>query len=361
MFGNENIKRLKPYKLSSHKAWEKSGDEDVYKLDWNEATVPPSPRVFKALHDAIETGKLNWYPDTNNKRLIDLLAEYNQVSTDSVQYFASSDSLHEYIVRCFIGQTDRVLIIGPTYDNFRAVAESNGAQIQYYYVDGKFELDYHRFLRDIQLIKPKVVYLVNPNNPTGTLHSSRDLYEMIKSCPDSLFIIDEAYYEFSGQTLSGYIEDLKNLIITRTFSKAFALASFRLGYAISHTENIQLLNKIRNPKNVSMLAQVAGIAALEDIDYTREYVHQIQESKNLFLSQLKDLDWLQAYNSPGNFLFMKLQNPDEKAGLITHLESANIFIRDYGHLDSTLGFVRVTIGTKDQMKKVFQAFSEFKK
>ena len=126
--------------------------------------------------------------------MINKLSDYNSIKNDQVQYFASSDCLHEYIVRAFIDDSDRVLSISPTYDNFRAVAESNGANVQFYDLDSNFNLDFVKLNRDLKLIRPKVVYIVNPNNPTGSVFSFNDLFDLIIKNKDILFILDEAYF-----------------------------------------------------------------------------------------------------------------------------------------------------------------------
>ena len=360
MFINKNLEKIIPYKLSSHEAWDFTDDSDTLKLDWNEATVKPSPKVIKRILKVINNGKLNWYPNINNVELINKIANYNSVKSEQVQYFASSDSLHEYIVRAFINSSDIVLSVSPTYDNFRAVAESHGANIHYYNLDSNFNLDFKKLNEDLILIKPKVVYIVNPNNPTGTLYNTEELSALINKNRSILFIIDEAYYEFSKKTMSIHIGRFNNLMISRTFSKAFALASFRIGYLISSETNIEILNRIRNPKNISLFAQEAALAALEDLEYTENYVSSVLEAKIIFTNYLKELKWIKYYKGSGNFIFIKLKNNQLKNRFIKFLKQNKIFIRDYGHLQSTKNFVRITIGTKSQMKLVINQIKDFK-
>jgi histidinol-phosphate aminotransferase len=359
MFENKNIKNISPYTLSTPEAWSFNQDADVLKLDWNEATIKPSPNVITRISKVLNEGKLNWYPNINNTELINKISEYNLVKNDQVQYFSSSDSLHEYIVRAFIDESDRVLSISPTYDNFRAVAESNGAHVQFYDLDSNFTLDFEKFNNDLKLIQPKVVYIVNPNNPTGTLFKVSDLSVLINKNKNILFIVDEAYYEFSNETLSNQIADFDNLLISRTFSKAFALASFRIGYLISSSKNIEILNRIRNPKNISLFAQEAAIAALDDLDYTLNYVKSVLAAKSKLIVFLKEQDWMNVFEGYGNFVFIKLKNIQIKERFINYLKKNKIFIRDYGHIKSTRTFVRITIGNESQMNVVINQIKKF--
>ena len=361
MFENKKIRNISPYTLSTPEAWSFNQDDDVLKLDWNEATIKPSPKVLVKITKVLNDGKLNWYPNINNTELINKLSNYNSVKNDQVQYFASSDSLHEYIVRAFIDDSDRVLSISPTYDNFRAVAESNGAHVQFYDLDSNFDLDFDKFHEDLKLIKPKVVYIVNPNNPTGSIFSSNDLYDLINKNKNILFIIDEAYFEFSNVTLSNFVSELDNLLISRTFSKAFALASFRIGYLISCSNNIEIINRIRNPKNISLFAQEAAIAALDDIGYTNNYVKSVDIAKTNFINFLKTLDWMNPIEGKGNFVFIELENIQIKIDLINYLKTNKIFIRDYGHIEKTKNYIRITIGNSEQMEIVKSKILNFSK
>lgn len=359
MFENKNLTSLVPYKLSSHKAWELENSSNILKLDWNEATISPSPSVFLAIKKALNMNHLNWYPNTNNASLKAKISEYTNIGSDYIQYFASSDSLHEYIIQTFLNNDNKVMIISPTYDNFRVVVESSGGIIKYYPLDENFNLDFNLLSINLNKIKPKLLYLVNPNNPTGTQYKIEDIESLIKEHKDILFIIDEAYYEFSGLTCSKLCLEYKNIIISRTFSKAFALASFRIGFAISCKENILSLNKVRNPKNVSLLAQVAAEAALGDLDYTLRYVKEVNKAKNEFYEFLILFKWTQVYKGKGNFLFLKIDTAKRKKELKVFLEKNKVFIRDYGHLLNTKEYLRISIGTSEQMNIVKEYINRF--
>ena len=359
MFANKYVKVLKPYPLVSHRAWELQGREDVLKLDWNEATVPPSPKVKENIMKFLENGNMHWYPDVNNSLLLEELSKYNDLPVENIQYFASSDSLHEYIVRTFIEPEDRIVIVAPTYDNFRAVVESNGALTDFYYLDEKFHLDIEHFDNYLNLHQPKIVYICNPNNPTGTMYMKEVIEQLITKFENIMFIVDEAYYEFTNNSCKDLVLDYENLLISRTFSKAFALASFRVGYTISSQHNIKLLSKIRNPKNISTFSQIAAISVLQDKTYMQNYVKQVNSAKDFFDAELKKLNY-EVTGDGGNFSMLKFDFSVKK-DFIKYLESNNIFVRDYGHVKGMENFLRITIGTLEQMKKVLVVIKSFRK
>lgn len=358
MFTNKYVKVLKPYPVVSHRAWELVAEKDVLKLDWNELTVSPSPKVKEAILEFLEHGRLNWYPDLENKELLRLIAEYSNVTKENVQYFASSDSLHEYIVRAFTEPSERALILAPTYDNFRAVVESNGVITESYHFPEFDRINYQHFSDYIDLHCPKVVYICNPNNPTGFIHPIYEIEQLLYRHANVMFIIDEAYYEFSKESASKLVSQYENLVISRTFSKAFGLASFRIGYAISSQQNIQTLSKIRNPKNINSFSQVAAIAALSDINYMKSLSSEIIIEKEKLTEKLR-VKGYRVYSGGGNFLMLKM-DVDTQERFINYLSQKNIFVRSYGHILGMEGCIRITVGVENQMEKLWNYIDEFK-
>jgi len=353
---NKYLRNLAPYKLASHKVWDVSADErqKILKLDWNEATIPPSPLVKKSLAELVNNyPDYNLYPCAYNKKLHTLFADYAEVPIENIQYFASSDVLHEYITRVFISVGDPVLILGPTYDNFRLTCESQGGKVYYSEFSEEFELSEEGFREDICRTNPSLVYMCNPNNPTGNLISIEYIETLLDDFKETLFIIDEAYFEFTGVTAKELIFKNENLLISRTMSKAFALASFRIGYLLASSENILTISKVRNPKNFTVFAQTAAIAALSDIQYMNNYVKEVNLAKLQFASFIKSLNpLLQSYNMYGNYLLVRVNEKINRSDLISHLEANNIFVRDFTHSRLLSDCFRITIGTRQQMEIV---------
>ncbi len=182
------------------------------------------------------------------------------------------------------------------------------------------------------------------------------LIEILARHPQRFFILDEAYYEFAGRTAAPHVQAYPNFLVTRTFSKAFGLASFRVGYTLSHPDNIRVLNKVRNPKSIATLSQVAAMAALEDVPYMLRYVTEVRFAKQEFTRDLKALGY-EAYASGGNFVLIQADK-EHKAKLIRHLQANKIFVRDYGHVPRMENYFRITIGTREQMKRTLSHIKE---
>jgi len=360
-FPNKYLRNLKPYRLASHKIWAVEPDmrEKILKLDWNEATIPPTPLVRKRLSSLLnDPDFFNLYPTTYNANFHQLLANYIDLPKENVQYFGGSDALHEYICKVFISVGDPVIILGPTYDNFRLTCQANGANVYFSRYKEDFSFDSDSFIKDIETIEPALVYICNPNNPTGYFHETSYIENLLKLFPDTLFLIDEAYYEFSQKSCKDLSLKYDNILISRTMSKAFALANFRVGYLIASKDNVAFVNRIRNPKNLSTFAQEAAIAALSDIDYMQRYVKEVHDSMHLFV-QSSELfkDKYQVYPSAGNFVLLKFPSYEDKVSLISFLSEKNIFVRDTTQDPMLKTCFRITIGTIKQMQQVMDAIS----
>lgn len=362
-FPNKYLRNLKPYKLASHKIWSVSPEErpEILKLDWNEASIPPSPKVMERIQKILqEPCFFNLYPITYNEELHNLLSAYVQLPKDNIQYFGSSDALHEYICKVFISAGDPIMILGPSYDNFRLTCQANGADVYFSYYNDDFSFDAAKFESEINKIEPAVVYICNPNNPTGNVHMQLYIEHLLNEFPDTLFLLDEAYYEFSGVTCKDLVTKYDNILISRTMSKAFALANFRVGYLIASKENVQFVNRIRNPKNLTSFAQEAACGALSDVQYMWNYVTEVHEAmKDFTEDMIKYNSSFRLLPSNGNFMMLRFPDYEKKKELLDYLAENNIFVRDTTQADCVKNCFRITVGTRDQMKRVANVIDRF--
>ncbi len=360
---NKYLNNIKPYKASSHKIWDVLPNErkDILKLDWNEAVIPPSPRVTERIQELLnEPNFLNLYPQTYNKKLLEKISEYVNIPVKNIQYFSSSDSIHEYIAKLYIKENDKVLIQGPSYDNFRLTAEANGAKIYYCEVEPEnFKFDEKKFDKAVAEISPTFVYICSPNNPCGYINKTEYLEHLIKKYTGTMFLIDEAYAEFSGISAKELSLKYENILVTRTLSKAFAMANLRFGYLIASENNINSINSIRNPKNINTFTQETAIATLSDIEYMQNYVKEVKEARKLFIDEMKKYSDIKVFDSYSNFVLMKFKNCGLKYRFFEYLKEKNIFVRDLTQSKILYTCLRITIGNIESVKKVLDVIEEF--
>ncbi|WP_050660355.1 pyridoxal phosphate-dependent aminotransferase [Gallaecimonas pentaromativorans] len=358
---NKFVSFLKPYKLASHKIWEVEDKSKILKLDWNEATVEPSPKVLESIIEAAADGTFRYYPDVMNKILLESISLYAEIPSDFIQYFPSSDVAHEYIVRALINEDDDVLMLAPTYDNFRTTCESLGGRVTFSLLRNNREFRIEEFSSLLRKNNPKIAYICNPNNPTGTVIEKDIIEQLVSNHKETFFLIDEAYYEFYGESSKDLVTKYTNIIVTRTFSKAFGLAGMRIGYIFSSEIILAQINKIRNAKNIQHLSQVAACAALKDIPYMKGYVNEVNLAKKVFEKELKSMSLgiRDIIVGSGNFILLDVEDVELKRKLITYLESHNIFVRNLSHMEAVKNCIRITIGTREQMQRVSDILKDF--
>ena len=344
---------LSPYQSADTYPLTLANKSSVLKLDCNEATVEPSPVVVSALQHFVQTHPLHWYPDVESQALREALTGYTDLPYDSIQTFNGCDNALEYITRTYLDTGDEVVIAAPTYDNFRVYAHSCGAKIVPVLGENPFDKKLNRLVEAITP-RTKMLYLVNPNNPTGTLYTLEEIKILLDALPQGVVLIDEAYFEFCGQTAAPLVRQYPNLFVTRSFSKAFGLAGLRCGYILSQPENIQEINKIRVGKNINALAQFSAITALSELAYTRAKIVEMRETETWLAEALSDFS-LEVVTTPANFMMIRVAHPEA----VQHqLKKYDIFVRDRSYLPQLEGFLRITVGPREIMERFVETWTK---
>ena len=328
---------------------ERATTEKVYKLDWNESTIPPSPSVLNALDDFLKNQPLNWYPDLEARALRTKLSDYVGVPDNHILVTNGSDDALDLVCRTYLNSRDEVVVPMPTYTHFLVFAGARGAQVSHVYGDTPFDRNTAGVLSTIGY-QTKLIYLVSPNNPTGVVYPQNEIEAILQAAPNAIVIVDEAYYEFSGKSAVPLIAKYPNLVVTRTFSKSFGIAGLRIGYVVAHPEVISSLKRLHNPKSVNMHGQVAAAAALDDLDYLRTYVRQVTESKKIWVDYFGEKG-IRCYSGDANFVLLEVEDPNRFCEL---LADHGVYIRDRSSIPQLRHFVRMSVGTVEQTREVIE-------
>jgi len=327
--------------------------ETTLKLDRNELTVSPSPMVLKALEQAVNDKSLNCFSDTQSRRLRRKLSLYTGVNFDSIACYCNQASVMETIAQTYLQPGLEALSVWPSDSAFSHYASSAGARV----IDAKFsdlfEPKIEEIIADITP-KTRLIYLANPNGLTGCSFIESELVFLLSYAENSLVVVDESYFEFSGITVADLISQFPNLIIIRSFSRGFALAGFDTHYLMTDSRNFKFLNKLGFLKQPDTLAQAAAEAALEDLSYTAGVVRRINESKKMIFDNLSGLGY-EFRISPTNFFLLAVADP---RGLVTSLAKKNIFINGLMGFQGFDNYVRITIGTPGQTSRLIEALVE---
>lgn len=317
-------------------------------LDFNERTIPPSQEVVKALQDFAQNGLLQVYPEYGP--VTDEMAKFLKIEKSYLMLANGSDNAIDTIMRCYLDNGDKVLIPQPSFTMFAHSANLQGAQV----VSATYTRDKGYPLEEVRKILAggdiKMCVICNPNNPTGTILDQKNAESLIKDFPYTMFLIDEAYYEFLQETSISLALKYKNSVLTRTFSKAMGIPALRFGYVVALPEIINELVKVRGPYAVNMMSVTAVLAALKNPAYVGAYVKEVmQVSKpqmEAFFKEKKITFW------PSGTNFHLIEPPI--SDLAQKLEAEGIKIRpmSYKGFENT---VRISIGTSNDTKKILTA------
>lgn len=320
------------------------GRENKTRLDFNENTAGCSPAVRRAI-SRIAAKHLAMYPDYRPATL--RLARYFHVRPEELLLANGADDALRAFFDTFVEEGSRILICEPTFPMYRYYAEIFGARIDVlrYTADMKFPL-----LEVIAALrkKPRVLFIANPNNPTGTLLKPEAVLKILKAATRTAVVIDEAYAEFSRVTLAPWIRRYPHLFVVRTFSKVAGLAGLRLGAVLARADSLDFLRRAMPPFPVNVAALVAAEAAVRDSKSMRRYVNEINRLREWLSSELSRTG-VKTYPSAGNFLLADF-GPNGPA-LFKRIERQGILLRERSR-EIAPGFVRITIGTEPEMRKL---------
>ncbi len=310
--------------------------ESIIKLDANENPYGCSPRVSRALADC---SSFSVYPDNGQTELRNLLAGYTGVDAGYIVASGGSNQLIDLIIRLFVGPGDEVINCVPTFDMFRLSTEMGNGKLVEVPRDEYFAVNVSAVKAAISR-RTKLIILANPNSPTGNLTPRQDILEIVATGLPVL--IDEAYYEFGGETVVPLISQYQNLMVLRTFSKWAGLAGLRVGYGLFPLKIADYLLKIKLPYNVNVAALIAVQESLKDIDYLMDRVKVIVTERERLFAELKKLKWLQPFPSQANFILCAVLN-GEASELQQKLQAKGILVR---YFDKPLlrNYIRISVG-----------------
>jgi histidinol-phosphate aminotransferase len=320
------------------------------RLDFNENTAGCGPAILRSLAK-LTPQQLAMYPEYQASTAC--IASRLGVRTDELLLTNGGDDALRVFFDTFIEPRSHILICEPTFPMYRYYAEIAGARIEVCRYDAQQRFPLQDVLAALRN-KPRVFFLANPNNPTGTLVAPAALRKIITAARDTVIVLDEAYAEFSGFSTIPWIHRYPNLFVARTFSKAAGLAALRLGAVIASQDSLAFVRRAMPPFPVNLAALVAAQAALRDGKTIRAYVRNIRQTRESFAAALRGLGVV-TFPSAANFLLANF-GPSGPA-LFAKLQRKGILLRDRTR-DMGPGFVRITIGTPAEMTTLL---CEFKK
>jgi histidinol-phosphate aminotransferase len=324
---------------------------DGLRLDFNESTIGCSPRVLRKLA-SITAEQLARYPE--RAPVEPIVADFLGISAESTLLTNGVDEAIHLLCSTYLDSGDEVLIVVPTFGMYEIFAQQSGAVITRVPCGAEFEFPSGALAAAVTP-KTRLILFANPNNPTGGVASPTQVEQILKAAPDAGVLVDEAYFEFHGETSLPLIARYENLFVARTFSKAYGLAGARIGILCGHANQMRLVRKVCSPYNVNEMALACLPEALADGEFVRQYVNEVREGRARLENELRRLG-VPFWPSRANFVLMRIG--DNSKAFVRAMKSRGILVRDRGSDPGCAGCVRITIGTAAQTDRLLGAVRE---
>ena len=324
---------------------------DALRLDFNENTVAPSPKVFAKLQSLTAEG-LTIYPERHAVEKI--AAAKLGLGEDEILLTNGVDEGIHLMACAFLEHGDEALIWTPSFFMYDVSVMMMTPGLVKVQSDDSLAFPLERVLGAITK-KTKLIILASPNNPTGATVSREDLLKVAEAAPHAVLMVDEAYFHFHGETMMDYAGKLPNLIVARTFSKAYGLANLRVGLLAGHARLIGFLKKVSSPYNVNGVALAVLPEALADDEYLQWYVEQIRVGREKVFATLKELG-VRTWPSASNFILMDIGGKHKQ--FCDTMRTKGVLLRDRSTDPGCDGYVRITIGVTAQVERGLKALRE---
>jgi histidinol-phosphate aminotransferase len=341
-------------KYSAYESFEQLDEEGWVKLHTNENPYPPIPEVLHDIKEGVNES-IRLYPDQTSfelrKEILNVLLRDKDTLTNRNSVFIGngSDEIIDVIFKVFINPGDQINIFYPTYGLYKALASLYNAKINEIPLNEDFSIPETAYSA-----KGKLIFINSPNDPNGKSFGNATILKLCGSFP-GIVVVDEKYADFSSQTSLSLLKKAKNLIVCRSFSKGFSLASLRIGYALADAEIIKEMNRVKLPYNNNYLGQIAALSSIKHINKIFEQNKKILQERERISKELNNFEGITVLPSDANFIFIKFKDESKTLKFVWDLKELKILVRHFSK-PGLYNYIRLTIGTEDENEKFLKAF-----
>ncbi|WP_058187454.1 histidinol-phosphate transaminase [Terracidiphilus gabretensis] len=329
------------------------GSRDRLRLDFNENTVACSPAVREVLA-RISTENLTRYPERGPVEAI--VAGHLGLDPENVALTNGVDEAIHVLFEAFLDAGDELLLPVPTYTMYEVYASATDAKIVAVQAEGDLAFPFERLVAAITP-RTKMIAIANPNSPAGSVATREQIVAIAERARHAIVLVDEAYFHFYGETVMDMLGELPNLVVARTFSKAYGLAGLRVGLLASGVENMRWIRRVLSPYSVNQVALACLPAALDDREYLDNYVAEVLAARAEFEAVL-DAMGVRRWPSWANFVLVEIGARHEE--FVQRMNAEGVLVRDRSSDPGCDGCVRITMGTREQMRRAVVAIEEAK-
>jgi histidinol-phosphate aminotransferase len=324
--------------------------EGYVKLASNENNYGPSPVVTKTIRE--KAGSICVYP-YKDPEVRENIAKYCKCLSENIVTGNGSDEIIDFIFKTFKGPSAGFY---PTFSAYRISSQIFNEKYNEIPLNSDFSFDTERFINDERFRQSNLVFLCSPNNPTGGVIEGEDIKKILDD--GKITVVDEAYVEFTNKSCTGLVKDYDNLIVLRTFSKAFALAGLRAGYAVADEKLINLLSKVKPPFSVNLLAQETALSALSDIEFMEKNLAKIIKDREILVKKLNEK--FRVFPTEANFILIDVSTVSLTADeFFNKLFDEKIIVRKFGKFRGFEGeYIRISVGTTEENERLIEVLDK---
>lgn len=314
-------------------------DTGIQRLDRNESLRGPTPKAIESIKHFLDTRPLGWFPDPEAAQLKNKISEYTKIPIEYIGCYPGADALSDYICRTFLEPGTEMLVNGPVFDRSLIAAKTAGAAVMEIRHENPFSPGIEPVIDNIGK-RTRILYIGNPSESIGSFFTEAELVFLLAYAEQTLVVVDESYFEFSGFSIADLVKKFPNLAVIRSFSHAFGLAALRAAYMISDPENLNYINRIRSTSGIDVVGQIAAKAVLNDSEYMLDYVNAVDQSKKMLSESLPEIGY-EFYIAPANFVVLKVS---DSAAAVDFMKNNGARVRNLSDIRQMEEYIRITIG-----------------
>lgn len=346
-----------PEKLRKLEAYQPVSSQCKVRLDANESFLNIPDEIRHEISVAVSRIEFNRYPDPYAVELCEKFGNFFQIPANLIVAGNGSDELLFLLTTCFASAGDKLMVVKPDFSMYKFYGEMAEMRVEVFDKGDKFEIDPDALIAEAKEKKIQILLFSNPCNPASLLSSKEDVLKIVAGLEDCLVVVDEAYMEFAEGSVLQEVTNYPNLMVLKTFSKAFGLAAARLGFAISNQTVIDALKAAKSPYNVNTMSQVVGCILLDHRGYLEECIIQIKESRDYLFGMMQAMAGSQPkiksiQNTRSNFVYMEVE---DASGAYQALQKQGIAIRLMGN------YLRICAGSESENEAVLKALRDYLK
>jgi histidinol-phosphate aminotransferase len=336
---------------------EQKNDEKIVKMNLNENFAMPNEIIEKLLLDACRSIDVRAYPPPRGSLAVKAISCFLGFNESEISVANGADEIMDLLMKVFVRKGSKVMVVEPSFPMYTFFAQLYGSSAVPVLLRPDFSLDVDAILKKADK-NTRLLFVCSPNNPTGNQFREADIKRLLQEFK-GVVVVDEAYVDFASGSVINWVRDYDNLVVLRSFSKAFGLAGLRLGYLVSNRSIVEYVQRVVGPFNVNSVTQQTIALALQNWSYFKQQIKWVVNEREWLMKNLKQIDGVNPYPSDANFILFKVTKANLTSAIVTErMENRKVLVKDRGHLPLLENCIRVTVGTRNMNEAFLSALKD---